>query len=162
MTERWKVALDNGKIVGVVNIDFKKAFDCVSHVILGLKLQALGFSGPALEWLRDYLKERRRYAIVNECESPLNAVNCGIPQGSFLGPRLFSFYANYLSDQINEGELALYADDTTLFHVGSSADSVCIALNRILGDIYTWCRNNRLKTHSGKSEVMLIARKKLL
>ena len=56
LTEKWKIALDNGNVVGVVFIDFKKAFDCVLHSILDLKLQGLGFSGSALEWIRDYLK----------------------------------------------------------------------------------------------------------
>ena len=48
LKEKWKIALDNGNVVGVVFIDFKKAFDCVSHSILYLKLQALAFSGSAL------------------------------------------------------------------------------------------------------------------
>ena len=65
----------------------------------------------------------------------MNAVNGEIPQGYLLDPRLFSFYVNDLPEQINEGELALYADDTTLFYIGSSVDSVCNALNRFLGDI---------------------------
>ena len=56
LTEKWKIALDNGNVVGVVFIDFKKALDCVLHSILDLKLQGLGFSGSALEWIRDYLK----------------------------------------------------------------------------------------------------------
>ena len=67
LIEKWKIALDNGNVVGVVFIDFKKAFDCVSHSILYLKLQALGFSGSALEWIRDYLKERKQFAVVNGC-----------------------------------------------------------------------------------------------
>ena len=75
----------------------------------------MGISGPALEWIRDYLKDRKKFAVVNGCKSELNAVNCGIPQGSLLGPRLFSFYVNYLPDQIKEGELDMYVDDTTLF-----------------------------------------------
>ena len=141
LTEKWKIALDNGNIVGVVFIDFKKAFDCVSHSILYLKLQALGFSGSALAWIRDYLKDRKEFAVVNGCKSQLNAVKCGIPQGSLLGPRLFSF--NDLPDQIKEGEIDMYADDTTLFYIGPSADVVCDALNRILGDVHNWCRNDK-------------------
>ena len=69
LTEKWKMELDNGNIVGVVFIDFKKAFDCVSHSCFDLKLQAMGFNGPALEWLRDYLRDWRQYAVVNGCES---------------------------------------------------------------------------------------------
>ena len=122
--------------MGVVFIDFKKAFDCFSHSILDLKLQASGISGPALEWIRDYLKDRKQFAIVNGCKSELNAVNCGIPQGSLLGPRLFSFYVNDLPDQIKEGEIDMYADDTTLSYTGSSVDAVCDGLNRILGDVH--------------------------
>ena len=51
--------------MGVVFIDFKKAFNCVSHPILDLKLRALGLSGSSLEWIRDYLKDRKQFAIVN-------------------------------------------------------------------------------------------------
>ena len=126
--------------MGVVFIDFKKAFDCVSHSILYLKLQALAFSGSALKWIIDYLKDRKQFAVVSGCKSQLNAVKCGIPQGSLLGPRLFSFYLNDLPDQIKEGEIHMYADDTTLFYIGPSVDVVCVALNRILGDVHNRCR----------------------
>ena len=91
LTDKWKIAPDNGNVEGVVFIDFKKAFDCVSHSILYLKLQALAFSGSALKWIIDYLKDRKQFAVVSGCKSQLNAVKCGIPQGSLLGPRLFSF-----------------------------------------------------------------------
>ena len=91
LKEKWKIALDKGNVVGVVFIDFKKAFECVSHSILYLKLQALAFSGSALKWIIDYLKDRKQFAVVNGCKSQLNAVKCGIPQGSLLGPKIFSF-----------------------------------------------------------------------
>lgn len=89
-------------------------------------------------------------------------MNCGIPQGSLLGPRLFSFYVNDLPDQINEGEIDMYADDTTLFYIGSSVDAACDGLNRILGAVHNWCRNKKLTIHSGKSEVMVINRNSLI
>ena len=57
LMEKWKIALTNGNVVSVTFIDFKKAFDCVSHsILIDLKLQALGFSGSALEWIRNTLK----------------------------------------------------------------------------------------------------------
>ena len=90
LMEKWKIALTNGNVASVIFIDFKKAFDCVSHsILIDLKLQALGFSGSALEWIRDYLKDRKQFAVVNGCKSKLKAMKCGIPQGSLLGPRLF-------------------------------------------------------------------------
>ena len=52
----------------------------------------------------------------------------------------------------------MYADDTTLFYIGPSVDVVCDALNRILGDVHNWCRNNKLTIHSGKSEFMVLKR----
>ena len=112
----------------------------VSHSILDLKLQALGMTGSALEWIKDYLKDRKQFAIVNGCKSELNDVNCGIPQGSLLGPRLFPVYVNDLPDQIKEGEIDMYADDTTLFYIGSSVDAVCDGLNPTLGDVHNWCK----------------------
>ena len=54
---------------------------------------------------------------------------------------------NDLPDQIKEGEIDMYADDTTLFYIGPSVDVVCDALNRILGDVHNWCRNNKFTIH---------------
>lgn len=71
--------------------------------------------------------------------------------------RLFSFYTNDLPDAINEGELDMYADDTTLFCIGQSFDSVTDTLNHTLTDVNSWCRNNKLTIHTGKSEAMMIA-----
>ena len=64
---------------------------------------------------------------------------------------------NDLPDQIKEGEIDMYADDTTLFYIGPSVDVVCDALNRVLGDVHNWCRN-MLTIHSGKSEVTVLNR----
>ena len=109
LTETWKKAVDHGKVVGVVFVDFQKAFDTVSHSFLRYKLQAMGLTGSALNWMSSYLKDRKQFAVVNGCNSQSKAVECGIPQGSLLGPRLFTYYANDLPDAISEGELAMYA-----------------------------------------------------
>ena len=156
LTETWKTALDNRKVVGVVYIDFQKAFDTVSHEILIYKLQAMGFSGDLLQWMVSYLEDRTQFAEVNGCSSQTKPVTCGVPQGSLLGPRLFTYYINVLSNSITEGNLELYADDMTLHFIGINVDVVVDGLNRALSEISLWCRNNKLTIHAGKFEVMII------
>ena len=129
LTETWKTALDNGKVVGVVYIDFQKAFDTVSHEILIYKLEAMGLSGDMLKWFVSYFKDRKQFAVVNGCSSQTKAVTCGVPQDPLLGPRLFTYYINDLSDSITEANLDLYADDTTLHFIGNNADELVDGLN---------------------------------
>ena len=140
-------------------IDFQKAFDTVSHSILRYKLEAMGMAGDLLDWMISYLTNRKQFSVVNGCISQTKTVSCGVPQGSLLGPRLFSYYINDLPSVINEGELIMYADDTTLFVVGNNVDMVIDSLNKALSSINIWCRNNKLTIHPGKSEAMIISHK---
>ena len=89
LTEVWKEALDNGLKVGVLFIDFRKAFDCVDHVILGEKLKALGVSEDMWIWLMDYLANRNQLTQVDGASSESKPVKIGVRQGSLLDPRLF-------------------------------------------------------------------------
>ena len=89
LTDRWKMDLDKGLAVGEIFIDFRKAFDSLSHNILSLKLQAVGIGGDLHEWLMNYLYDRCQCTLVNGYLSDLTLVQYGIPQGSLLGPRLY-------------------------------------------------------------------------
>ena len=91
-------------------------------------------------------------------KSPVLEVKYGVPQGSLLRPTPFSIYVNDFPDCITQGELHLYADDTTAFVIGDNPDDVTIKLNCLLKEICTFCRLNKLTLHSGKSEVMIIQR----
>ena len=73
-----------------------------------------------------------------------------------LGPRFFSYYVNNLPEAIAEGELAMYADDTTLFVVGDDVEEVIDKLNKALLRIIQWCRTNKLRIQLGKSECMIM------
>ena len=87
LSETWRKAVDQNKVVAVAFIDFRKAFDCVSHTILPHKLRhQFGIQGPLFSWLTDYLSDRTQFSVVNGQQSNVANVRCGIPQGSILGP----------------------------------------------------------------------------
>ena len=157
MTEDWRQALDNGLTVGVVFVDFRKAFDTVSHSLFLQKLQGLGIAGDLWSWIKDYLKNRTQ--VVNGCKSERRFIKYGVPQGSVLGPTLFSLICNDLSD-IAEGEgvLQMCADDTTIYATASSLDKVAEKLNAILEKLYEWCCRNQLSPHPGKTKYMFLKR----
>ena len=158
LTETWNHHIDQGKVIGAIFIDFRKAFDSVCPAILSHKLQACGISGNLFQWLNSYLSDRHQFVELNGVKSPALEVKYGVPQGSLLGPRLFSIYVNDFPDCITQGELHLYADDTTAFVVGDNPDDVTIKLNCLFKEICTFCTLNKLTLHSGKSEVMIIQR----
>ena len=93
-------AIDDGYKVGVLFVDFKKAFDTVDHTILKSKLSVLRVSGVFHEWIASYLHERSQYVKVNDAISKLRQIPIGVPQGSLLGPRLFSIYVYDLPNSL--------------------------------------------------------------
>ena len=81
LTETWRRLVDEGNVVAVAFIDFKKAFHSVNHEILISKLQQnFGICDPFLTWLKSYLNDRRQFTVVNGTKSEFLPVNYGIPQ----------------------------------------------------------------------------------
>ena len=85
LTEAWKNTLDKGLKVGVVFIDFQKAFDTVSHTILPQKLKSIGILGDLLSWLDDYMYARRQFVQISRYQSEFKTITYGVPQRSILG-----------------------------------------------------------------------------
>ena len=81
--------LNNGQTTIAVYIDLRKAFDTVNHKILLKKLEHFGIRGTNFTWFQNYLKNRTQCTLANNICSPMSKVNCGVPQGSVLGPLLF-------------------------------------------------------------------------
>jgi len=147
LTETWKNALDMGLKVGVLFIDFRKAFDTVNHSVLLEKLKAIGISGDLLSWIDDYMSAHKQFVQISgyQCES--KTITYGVSQGSISGPKLFSIFVNDLPEAITSGDLFMFADDTTIFTIGENIDNIILTLQSILDQVYTWCQSNRLIAH---------------
>ena len=93
--------IEDGSDIDVIYLDFKKAFDSVPHVRLLNKLCAYGIQGEILNWIRSFLTNRQQKVRVGGAISTPEPVVSGIPQGSILGPILFTIFINDLPDNID-------------------------------------------------------------
>ena len=156
MIDSWLEAIDNGKMVGLVLVDFKKAFDLVDHKILLRKLEMYGIKNETLQWFTSYLTERRQQVKVNNSNSSFKPVSCGVPQGSILGPLLFLIFINDLPLCINNVFIDLYADDTTLYFIHTSQEIIEQNLQAALNELQLWCKSNGMMLNSAKTKVMFV------
>ena len=115
ITGKIKKLLDEGNYVIGIYLDLTKAFDTVNHEILLYQLWKYGIRGHANDFFRSYLTNRRQYTCTNKKKSITRTVNCGVPQGSVLGPLFFISYMNDIVKSVNANNIRLYADDTSVF-----------------------------------------------
>ena len=150
--EKITEAPDKGESVIGIFLDFFKAFDTVDHGILLAKLHKYGEQDIALLWFQDYLTNRMQYVTYNSIKSEPKMIDCGVPQGSILGPFIFLLYINDLSTVSVPCFSILFADDTNMFITGKDIQDMCDRLNEDLVKIQEWlCCNklslNILETH---------------
>ena len=136
--------LDNDEYVIGVFLDFSKAFDTVDHTLLLQKWSVYGIRGNALSWFESYLKDRRQFVTYNGVLSETRILQCGVPQGSILGPLLFLIYINDLVNVCTSSFPTLFADDTNLFNHGKDMFSLQETLNQELANISQWLKINKL------------------
>ena len=114
ITEKIREACDSGKFTCGVFVNLKKAFDTVNHTILLKKLQHFGIRGVANNWFSSYLKSRKQFVTIESIKSNEEIISYGVPQGSVLGPLLFTIFINDLHNAIRYSTVHHYADDTNL------------------------------------------------
>ena len=147
--------MDLGKLVGLVFIDLKKAFDTVDHDILFEKLEIYGIQHRELSWFKSYMTNRKQFCRVDGVDSAIEDIEVGAPQGSCLGPLLFLIYINDLPLAVQDSTVSMYADDTSLCHQSHNLTQLNEAINNDLKQLDTWLKGNKLSLNVAKTHAML-------
>ena len=155
----------------LVMLDLSAAFDTVNHKILLERLQHdIGISGVPLQWFQSYLSNRSQRIDVQGTLSQNFSLECGLPQGSCLGPLLYIIYTSKLFKIIEHHlpDAHCYADDTQLYlsfrptdGLSSQIDAIQ-AMERCIKDIRHWMISNRLLLNDDKTEFLLIGTRQQL
>ena len=146
---------DNEKCAVGIFLDFQKAFDTVNHSILLDRLHCSGIRGIANQWFFSYLSNRQQSVVHNGYESEFKVINCGVPQGSILGPLRFLLYINDLTNVSSFFMPILFADDTNLFCTGTDLKEIIRLVNEEISKTYAWVNANRLAFNIDKTNFML-------
>ena len=164
VTDQLLQAMDNKKVSIMVLLDMSKAFDSIRHDILLSKLQNLDFSQGALDWFQSYLSNRQQCVRIGDAVSKVLPLEFGVPQGSILGPVLFTIYVNDLLSVPKRCLSASYVDDCKLYLSFSPAElpTSILALNEDLTRISQWCCKNSLLINPDKTKVLAVGLPQLL
>ena len=155
------LASNQKKVSALVLLDLSAALNTIDHQILLTRLNSsFGFCGPALSLLSSYLSNRTQHITIGNQSSDSIPLTTGVPQGSVLGPLLFSLYTSPISSIFTNTPVSfhLYADDTQLYISFSSSESAnsLAFLSSTLDSVYSWLTLNRLSVNPDKTEYLLI------
>ena len=135
----------------MILIDLQKAFDTIDRKVLLDKLVYMGISDNAISWFKLYLSNRSFIVNVENDYSDPGDLNCGVPQGSILGPLLFLLYVNDMTQDI-ECDLFLFADESVLFFTHKNVDVINDQLNRDFNSLCDWFVDNKLNIPFGEDK----------
>lgn len=156
--------IDKKGVAFLLFIDFSKAFDRVSHVKLLNKLYSqFFFSRASVKLLQTYLTGRNQVVSVNGTYSQSISILSGIPQGSVLGPLLFTMFINDLPTILKSCKIHMFADDVQLYLSASNLDVPTMArlINKDLERLYQWTLLNFLPINANKTKAMFISRSRI-
>ena len=163
-------AIDNKEVTCLILLDLSAAFDTVNHTILLNRLKYhFGVGGTALSWIGSYLTGRTQKVVIDGCESEAAELTQGVPQGSVLGPVLFTLYTSPLGDicQLHHINFHSYADDQQIYlsfqpSSQSSSETCLTSLQNCIKDIRMWMKTNLLKLNDSKTEFLIVGTRQQL
>ena len=124
----------------------------MNHKILLDKLQFYGIHGKFNMLIQSYFTNRYKKLTYNNNSSNWERINCGVPQGSILGPLLLLIYVNDLPSIINDNNnnTVLSADDTSVIITDKNSDNFNSHVNMLFNNVNIWFRNNLLHLNLSK------------
>lgn len=160
MVSDMRGLLDEGKCGLLLLLDLSAAFDTVVHSILLRVCENIGIEGAALAYLRSYLEGRAYCVQIGEEFSDSRPLTSGVPQGSVLGPVLFSVYTADLSTVLERHgvKFKLFADDTQFCLSLANVQEVEDRLSAVMLDIRQWMNSRQLKLNEDKTECLFVGR----
>ena len=160
MLEKWKPSVDEAKVFGALLTDLSKALDCLDHELLIAKVNAYGFSLPALRLINDYLSSRRQQTRIGNLFSDWFEVILGVPQGSILGPLLFNIFLADLFLVLKVVDIAKFADDNTPFTSANNIDDLIDSLEKASSSLFKWFKDNLSKGNPDKYHLLVSTNEK--
>ena len=174
MYDRWVEEVDDGNMVGVMMVDLSAAFDMVDHDILLEKLSLFGFDNLTLLWMKSYLSGRSQSVFVDGCMSPPQDIECGVPQGSILGPLMYILFTNDVPDLVHNhpvnykdpqlycnecGGTVCYVDDGTYSVAHSDPAVLSSKLSDQYQEISKYMVANKLVINDDKTHLVVMGTK---
>ncbi len=150
-------AMNQNLMIGGIFCDLKKAFDSINHEIIFEKIQFYGIIGKFKMLIQSYFNSRYQKVTWNNNSSAWEKINCGVPQGSILGPLLFLINMNDLPSIINNNNnnrMVLYADNTSVIITDSNPIDFNLQANLLFHNINTWFKNNLLLLNLNKTQYL--------
>ncbi|KAL1447319.1 hypothetical protein WDU94_005634, partial [Cyamophila willieti] len=165
VTDDIRTNMDHTKVTILLLSDFSKAFDSVDFDILLAKLSKnFNLSPPTILWFDSYLRNRQQYVFNDNSTSTLLSTSVGVPQGSILGPILFSIFINDISSIFRFCKYHLYADDLQLY-IETSVDTINEAIfkiNKDLEALQAWTKCHGIIPNPKKFQSIIIGSSPLL